>query len=128
MPRSCPCRTCERLNGAEAERIRRNVIFFPSGNQSSLGCHIHNLPIARRLFSRNFKKKSNLTRWLFLLFVAVLKFWLNFLRWLPLFPCFSLVMSFPTLFTSFLFSHMCLLSEFFPLLKFFFWPYFFYIS
>lgn len=66
MPRSCPCRTCERKEGAKEERIRRSVYMFLV-NKFLLGGTVHTLPIARRFFSRNFKNKSNWTRWLFLL-------------------------------------------------------------
>lgn len=128
MPRSCPCRTCERKEGAKEERIRRSIYMFLV-NKFLLGDTVHTLPIARRLFFSEFQEQVELNTMAFpsqpnrcqaqvegglkgFRFPAF-SFWnfgLTFVfRWLPLFPRFSLVMSFPALFTScpFLTSASC---------------------
>lgn len=107
MPRSCPCRTCERLEEAKEERGLEEVfICFFFVNKFFLGGTVHNLPIATRFFhAGEFQEHIELNMMAFLPFCQsafnlssffVLKYCSNF--------CFPLATSFPAFFIGYTFS------------------------
>ena len=124
MPRSCPCRTCKGLEEAKQERGLEEVFIcfgFLSVIHSCsflLGDAVHNLPIVRRMFLREFQEHIEFNM---MAFPSFLRFCSNF--------CFPMATSFPAFFIGYKFfrhfhqfpaSAIC--WSFFPLLQFWFSP------